>query len=271
MSEAVSSWLKEQQTVVEVSGRHAESLRLVGPDEQVWQQWPIDAEGLDEQVERMMNALGEQMPTGKHRGMLVVTDNKGDQYSAFPVVFHGRNTAASSAAQETRTLQQSTSIAIANLENVIEIQRNELTRMGQQVEEMRENEQAIIEVLNEYRTQNLEVDLMMREYEDKKESRENFQRFATPMLMQLTQTLGPALAAKVKANKEKADAKRRARGNGANGAASQSNNGAAVHGTVQSTGSEGSSPANGKDSSVGGRKKPRARASRKAKAESVKN
>jgi hypothetical protein len=207
MSETVTTWISEQQRAVEVSGRHAEALRLVGPDDRVWGQWAMSTKDLGDQVERLQAALSEQMPTGKHRAQLIVHDNKGDQWSSFPLVLHGRSTHASSAAQEAKTLQHASSIAIANLETVIEQQRNEITRLSERCDSLLEDQGQLIEVIMSFQTQNTEVDIMLREYEDRKAGRERLSQMASPLLAQLGSLLGPELL-------QRAAEARRSRANG---------------------------------------------------------
>lgn len=207
MSEAIANWLGLQQKAVEVSGRHAEKLVLIGPDEKPWGQWGIKEKNLAGNIETLMVALSEQMPTGKHRGQLVVYDNKGEQWAAFPVVFSGRNSQASTAAQETRTLQQATAIAIANFETITVAYRNALEALGARLELALEDNAALVETVQTFQTDNIEVQLKIREHEERKVRMDRLVEIAGPPLAMLANHFGEKVIARALAAQRKKEAK----------------------------------------------------------------
>lgn len=205
----MTSWISVQQKAVEVSGRHVERLVLMGSDERPWAQWAISQEGLAEDVERTMVALQEQLANGKHRAQLVAYDNRGDQWGAYPLVLAGRNAAAATAAQETRTLQQAGAIAISNLESVIVTQRNAIDYLQKRLEQRDEDVVELSEALQNYLTTNVETELKIREHEERKERLDKLVTSAAPILQTLSQLAGKRLveranesAAKRKAQKD---------------------------------------------------------------------
>lgn len=207
MSEAIASWLTLQQKSVEVSGRHAERLTLVGPDDKPWGHWGIKEKGLAGQIETLMVALSEQLPTGKHRGQLVVHDNKGEQWAAFPVVMSGRNSNAATAAQETRTLQQATAIAIANFETITVAYRNALEALGARLELALEDNAALVETVQSFQTDNIEVQLKIREHEERKQRMDRLVELAGPPLAMLASHFGEKVISRALASQKKKEAK----------------------------------------------------------------
>lgn len=220
MSEAIANWLGSQQKLVEVSGRHAERVTLLGPDEKPWGVWDIKSENLKDQVEQTIIGLQEALPNGKHRGQLVIYDNKGDQWAAYPVVLPGRNTNAATAGQEARALQQATSIAIGNLEAIVVVYRNLVDSLTQQNELLREDNATLIETIQEFQTNNVEVELQIREHEERKDRLDKLAEQVAPVIQMLASKFGEKVIARAVLAQEKKEAKngeRKDGGSGSNG------------------------------------------------------
>lgn len=282
--ETLEQWVKDHQKQVEVSGRCAEALRLIGSDDRVWGQWPIKSETVLEDFAKTKGMLGEQLASGKHRAQLVILDQKGEQYAALPITIHGRNVAAATAAQETRTLQQATAIAISNFETTLVAQRSEITRLSERCDSLLEDVGQLVETVMGFRTQNVELDIMMQREEARSARLDKLAELCMPLVAQATQALGKAVVVKaMEAAQKKSGRKAASNGTGptpeANG---QSSNGAGHDGAVQSqappTNGQGSVPASGENGAAGPRPgdtdkstKRRTRAPRAAKRAASKN
>jgi len=253
VSEAEETWLKAQRKAVEVSGRAPEVLRLIGPDEKVWGNWPILSETTLEELQQTKVQICEQLPTGKHRAQLVIYDNRGDQWSALPITLAGRNAGAHTAAQETRTLQQATSIAVANFETAMTALRNENQRLQDRVDSLLEDVSNLVETVIDYQTRNAETEILMKREEERSQRLDMLANAAAPVIGKLSGVAGDVLLRKML---EAQNARQQPATGPAGGPTTQPVNGAAHDGASKPSSPPAPSAASGADGGQGSARGP---------------
>lgn len=129
----LKAWLHTQRKIVELDATHAERIALEGPDEKLWGRWPVGLDELEGAIDAAIQALGDELPAGRHTCRLLALDVSGQQTSMFPRTIVGKSAGAATAATDNKAMQQAVAQAVRNNEEQTLGLRNENDRLRERL------------------------------------------------------------------------------------------------------------------------------------------
>jgi hypothetical protein len=144
------AWLSERLSIVEDDPANR-PIRIVleGPSGEPWGSWPAKTEGLTEAIHRCVVSLGEELPKGTHAGKIIAYSDSGSILSTLPVNVSGKSIAASSQASEAVSLQRAMALAVANMQTVTEVMKEQLERAAARETDLAESVMTLTNGLHE--------------------------------------------------------------------------------------------------------------------------
>lgn len=144
------AWLSERLSIVEDDPANR-PIRIVleGPSGEPWGSWPAKTEGLTEAIHRCVVSLGEELPKGTHAGKIIAYSDSGSILSTLPVNVSGKSIAASSQASEAVSLQRAMALAVANMQTISDVMKDQLERAAAREAELADSVMTLTNGLHE--------------------------------------------------------------------------------------------------------------------------
>lgn len=238
MATRIETWIEEQRRLVEMGGQTAYSFLLEGPDGKTWATFPAGAPELVGMVNEAQRGLEAQLAAGQtHSAKWVSMDAEGRQLACLPCVLRGQSNEAAGAAKDTLAFTRATSQHLLASEALVTMYKNLAERLGNELEEERQENAMLREALVTMRDTNFEAELERTKALNDERRFDSALEELKPLLGIATNIVGEKVVKWVKEaeeEKERAKKRRRRKPDSANGRES-TDAGAGASGTTPET------------------------------------
>jgi hypothetical protein len=154
----LSEWIDMQRRLVD-HGSRVTTIRLRGPDGDVWGTWPVETEDLADAIVATMAMLQDGMPKGSYQVKVWAYDAADREVSMLPDTLRGRSQSATSAASEQLTLQKSTAAALYNAKVMNEGLAQQVAQLNQALESLQSSNLELMSTVTNMAAQTAERDI----------------------------------------------------------------------------------------------------------------